>query len=124
MTFLAWQRVFLKCQGKSCTAFPEERGHSGPDGSSENHSKDGKRVVCLQHLAVQLLNNHMAHGQFMAKTADSAQQLFSLSIRICPLIVGCFFPPLASLWVTNDLTAIKLLAVFITCAKVKCLLSG
>lgn len=66
----------------------------------------------------------MVHGQFMAKIADSTQQLFSPSIRMCPLIVGCFFPPLASLWETNVSTKIKLLAVFITCAKVECLLPG
>lgn len=87
-------------------------------------AKIGKGWFCLQHLTIQLLNNHMAHGRFMVKTADSAQQLFSLSIRMCPLIVGCVFPAPASLWVTDVFTKIKLLAVVITCAKVKCLLPG
>lgn len=41
--FLAQQRVNFRCQGKSCTVFAEETGHTGPNGSIEDNSKDRKR---------------------------------------------------------------------------------
>lgn len=83
----------------------------------------GREWFCVQHLTIQLLNNQMAHGQLMAKTADSAQQLLCLSIRIGVHRLEVF-SFLASLWVANIFTKIKLLSVVITCAKVKCLLPG
>lgn len=92
-----------------------------PSGSTGDDSKDRKRLFVSLALSVQLLNNHKVHMQFRTKIALSALQLFSGCSRTCLPLVGHFCSPLASLWVTNAFTEIKLLAV-IACAKVKSLL--
>jgi len=73
--FLAQQRVNFRCQGKSCTVFGEEKGHTNR--STEDNSKDKKRqVLFLTLVVVQLLNSYRVHMKFMTKIAVSALQLF------------------------------------------------
>lgn len=113
------ERVHFRWQGPTPAA-PDETGQTGRVGQQEMIARTGGGSFCLA-LLVQLLNNHGVHTQFMTKIAVSALQLFSGSSRTCLMLIGHFCSPLASLWVTNVFTAIKLLAV-IACAEVKSLL--